>query len=211
MCGPGEAARFALTYDDGPGQGTPALLDLLAARSVRATFFMVGSQIEAAPQLAGQVVSRGHEVGSHSYAHYDHQLLDDGENSPESAVEDMVRGAEAIERLLGVESWLYRAPYGHFVAATLAEARARGWTCVMWSAAGRDWDPDAGAESVAQRVEAQLGPGAIVLLHDARHGQQMDPAPMLSATELILDCAGAIGLEPVTVGELLSGSTQPHP
>ena len=66
-------------------------------------------------------------------------------STPDEAVADMLAGAEAIADVLGFEPRLYRAPYGHFVPATVAEAERRGWTCVHWSALGEDWDESATA------------------------------------------------------------------
>src|SRR5689334_1915867 len=62
---------IALTFDDGPGRITPALLDLLKAHGIRATFFMEGTQVEEFPEIARQVVESGHEIGNHTYTHFD--------------------------------------------------------------------------------------------------------------------------------------------
>ena len=118
----------------------------------------------------------------------------------------MIQGAAAIEKAIGLEPRLYRAPYGHFTAATQQAADSRGWTCVMWSALGYDWEPQASGRSVASKIVEHLDPGAIVLLHDARREHAVDAAPMLGATELVLAAGTERGLEPVTVGELIEGT-----
>jgi peptidoglycan-N-acetylglucosamine deacetylase len=171
-----------MTYDDGPGRSTRAVMDLLESHSARATFFMVGSEVESDPALAREVVSRGHEVGSHSMHHLDHEQVD-----PREAVADMVAGAQAIAAVLGFEPRLYRAPYGHFITDTVAEAEQRGWTCVHWSALGNDWEEDATGRSVADRILPGLEPGAIVLLHDSRRAKPMNPEPVVGATACLLD------------------------
>ena len=198
--GPPTEPRFALTYDDGPGAATAELLDLLAAHDVRATFFMVGRQVESEPDLARRV-ARHHEVGSHSHVHLDHETCES-----DRAVREMMQGAAAIEGAIGFEPRLYRAPYGHFTAATELAADSRGWTCVMWSTLGYDWESLATGQSVASKIIEHLDPGAIVLLHDARREHAIDPAPMLGATELLLVAAAERGLEPTTVGELIEGT-----
>jgi peptidoglycan/xylan/chitin deacetylase (PgdA/CDA1 family) len=180
--GPSESEAVCLTYDDGPGRSTPELLDLLARHGARATFFMVGTEAERFPDAARRVVAEGHDVASHTRSHLDHHAVD-----PADAVADMLAGADAIERVLGFEPVLYRAPYGYFVEATVAEAARRGWTCVRWSALGYDWEDEATPQSVADHVLSGLGPGAIVLLHDSRRAKPMEAEPMLGATALVLE------------------------
>jgi peptidoglycan-N-acetylglucosamine deacetylase len=188
-----------LTFDDGPGQATRDVLSLLAVHDARATFFMDGSQVEEHPDLAREVKAAGHEIGSHAMNHGNHDA-----SLPEEAVADMVRGAEAIATALDVEPRLYRAPYGYFVPATVAEADRRGWTCVAWSAEGRDWEETETAESVADRIRPGLVPGAIVLLHDSRRGKPMDTDRLLGATGLILKELERRGLHARTVSDILS-------
>ena len=188
----------ALTFDDGPGRSTAEILDLLERHGARATFFMVGAQAERYPDIARRVVSGGHEVGSHTYAHLDHHEV----GGPE-AVSDMLDGAGAIASVTGSTPSLYRAPYGHFVPETVAEAARRGWTCVFWSALGRDWEEGATPQSVAERVLADLEPGGIVLLHDARRALPMKPDPVTGATALLLDELGRRGLQALPVSDIL--------
>jgi peptidoglycan/xylan/chitin deacetylase (PgdA/CDA1 family) len=188
----------ALTYDDGPGTSTRAVLELLERHGAEATFFMVGSEVERDPGLARDVASRGHEIGSHSMHHLDHEAV-----APEQAVADMVAGAEAIATVLGFEPSLYRAPYGHFVPATVAEAERRGWTCVHWSVLGNDWEDDATSRSVADRILPGLEPGAIVLLHDSRRTKPMNPEAVTGATALLLEELARRGLRPRSVNEIM--------
>jgi peptidoglycan/xylan/chitin deacetylase (PgdA/CDA1 family) len=199
--GPRHLPRFALTFDDGPGGGTNRTLELLAAAGAKATFFLVGSEAERHSELANAVRDAGHELGSHSMRHLDH-----AETERAEALADMVEGAAAIERVLGVKPRLYRAPYGHFVPVTLAHAEEQGWTCVFWSSSGEDWREEETGSSIAERVLEDLLPGAIVLLHDSRRAKPTNCAPMLEALATVLEEAGHRGIAPVTVSELLSGS-----
>ena len=193
-----EGAAVALTFDDGPGRSTEEILRLLDSHGAHATFFMVGSQAERFPHIARWVVSAGHDVGSHTFSHLDHHGV-----APHEAVADMVAGAEAIAGVLGFEPALYRAPYGHFIPETVAEARRRGWTCVFWSALGEDWDDDATPRSVADKVLADLEPGAIALLHDSRRAKPMDPEPVTGATAILLEEIERRGLRAAPIGEML--------
>jgi peptidoglycan-N-acetylglucosamine deacetylase len=158
----------------------------------------VGTEVERFPEIARRVAAEGHAVGSHTRSHLDHEAV-----APEEAVADMLAGAEAVAGVVGFEPVLYRAPYGHFVPATVAEAERRGWTCVHWSALGFDWEEDATPRSVADRVLEDLEPGAIVLLHDARRAKPMDPEPVIGATALLLEEIDARGLHAVSLREML--------
>jgi peptidoglycan/xylan/chitin deacetylase (PgdA/CDA1 family) len=193
-----ESLSVALTYDDGPGRSTEQILQILDEHDVHATFFMVGSQAERFPHVARWVAGAGHEVGSHTFSHLDHHAIE-----PREAVADMIAGAEAIAGVLGFEPQLYRAPYGHFTPETIAEAERRGWTCVFWSALGEDWDENATPRSVADRVLADLEPGAIALLHDSRRAKPMDPEPVTGATTILLEEIDRRGLHAAPVGEIL--------
>ena len=196
--GDGDRPQVALTYDDGPGSSTLSVLELLDRHRARATFFMVGSEIDRYPDTAHAVVAAGHDVGSHSMHHLDHEAV-----PAEQAVQDMVAGAAAIAGVLGFEPALYRAPYGHFVPATVEEAGRRGWTCVHWSALGMDWEADATPRSVADHVLAGLDPGGIVLLHDSRREKPMEPEPVVGGTALILEELAARDLRAVPLHEML--------
>jgi peptidoglycan/xylan/chitin deacetylase (PgdA/CDA1 family) len=160
---------------------------------------MVGSQLEREPEIGRAVIEQGHEVALHSMRHLDHAECGD-----RAAVADILEGAVAIERLIAVSPRLFRAPYGHFVPATLAEAERRGWTSVHWSASGDDWRADETAASIAARALEHLRSGAIVLLHDGRREKPVECERMLEALEAVLDESGRRGLEPVTVSELLA-------
>jgi peptidoglycan/xylan/chitin deacetylase (PgdA/CDA1 family) len=196
--GPPDRPHFSLTFDDGPGGGTQWTLELLERAGAKATFFLVGSEVERHPDMARAVRDGRHELGSHSMHHLDH-----AESERADALADMVEGANAIQRVLGMEPRLYRAPYGHFVPVTLAEAEKRGWGCVFWSASGDDWREGETAASIAERVLEDLRPGAIVLLHDSRRAKPTNCAPMLGALETVLEEAARRGLVSVSVGELL--------
>lgn len=174
------------------------MLDLLARHGAKATFFLAGSEVERFPELARRLVAEGHAIGSHTAAHLDHEAVE-----AEVAVADMLAGVGAIARVLGFEPGLYRAPYGHFVPATLAEADRRGWTCVHWSTLGYDWMEEATPRSVADHVLEGLEPGAIVLLHDSRRAKPKDPEPVIGATAILLQEIEGRGLRAVSLAAML--------
>lgn len=154
---------WALTFDDGPHtQGTPAVLAALAERGVRASFFLVGEQVLRNPSLAAEIVARGHAIGLHCHRHRNLLRL-----TPRQVREDHARALAAIEDATGVKPALYRPPYGILNATALRLAGAAGMRTLLWSHWGRDWQARATPQSIAARVTAGAGEGAVLLLHDA--------------------------------------------
>lgn len=157
----------ALTFDDGPSpKGTPFLLEVLRSLDLRATFFLVGEQVESNPALVGEILAQGHGIGLHGYRHGMQMFF-----TPRQVAEDMHRGAVVIESAAGFVPPLYRPPLGVMNVGHLRFARERGWQTWLWSADGRDWMSKATAESIAHRVLRRAGEGGVILLHDAdRYG-----------------------------------------
>jgi peptidoglycan-N-acetylglucosamine deacetylase len=154
---------YALTFDDGPhAQGTPAVLELLAAAGAHATFFLVGEQVRRNPSLAREIVAAGHGIGVHCERHRNLLRL-----TPAQTRRDIESAEAVIAETTGLAPALYRPPYGVLNAAALRLARTRGWRTLLWSHWGRDWERRATPQSIAARVTAGAGPGAVLLLHDA--------------------------------------------
>lgn len=154
---------YALTFDDGPhAQGTPAVLEILAAAGVDATFFLVGEQVQRNPALAREIVAAGHRVGLHCHRH--RNLL---RVTPRGVREDITRAEAVIAQATYCSPTLYRPPYGVPNAAALRLARGRGWRTLLWSHWGRDWEARATPDSIATRVTRGAREGAVLLLHDA--------------------------------------------
>jgi len=153
----------ALTFDDGPhAQGTPAMLDALAAGDVRATFFLVGEQVSRNPAIAAEIVAAGHAIGLHCHRHRNLLCL-----APWQVREDVTRAQAAIEDAAGVSPAFYRPPYGILNATALRLARRAGRRTLLWSQWGRDWEARATPESIAARVTDGVEEGSVLLLHDA--------------------------------------------
>jgi peptidoglycan-N-acetylglucosamine deacetylase len=184
---------YALTFDDGPhAQGTPAMLAILAAADVRATFFLVGEQVRRNPSLAREIVQAGHGIGLHCYRHRNLLRL-----TPRQVREDLQRAQEIIEVNAGRTPELYRPPYGIANAAALRVARARGWRTLLWSQWGRDWEAGATPQSIADRLLDGAGDGSVLLLHDADDysaaGSWRQTAAALPS---VLEALAAHGLHP---------------
>jgi peptidoglycan-N-acetylglucosamine deacetylase len=155
---------YGLTFDDCPHlHGTPAVLDALAARGVRATFFLVGEQVARNPALAAEIVAAGHGIGLHCDRHRNQLRL-----GPRAVRDDIMRAAARIEETTGRPIERYRPPYGIFNAAALALVRRNGWRPLLWTHWGRDWEARATPESIVEKlVGGGVGEGSVLLLHDA--------------------------------------------
>jgi peptidoglycan/xylan/chitin deacetylase (PgdA/CDA1 family) len=150
-----------LTFDDGPHPVTTLqVLDALDHAGVRATFFMIGSEMERHPSIVESVRSRGHGVALHGF---DHRHAADLSWREQWADLERMR---AVARRFGVQLRWYRPPYGELTALRLFWCALRGVRIVMWSFESRDsFLPDAAA-LVARAVPSALRSGDIALFHD---------------------------------------------
>jgi len=163
LSGQARSDHVALTFDDGPDPvATPQFLDLLAKRGVRATFFMLGTQISAAPRLVADIADAGHDIGVHGWRHRYLPL-----RGPIATYADLARTKEIIAATSGVTPWLYRPPYGVLSTMALISAAKLDLTPVLWSSWGREWVPGSTPESVYGTLASDLSAGATVLLHDS--------------------------------------------
>jgi peptidoglycan/xylan/chitin deacetylase (PgdA/CDA1 family) len=138
------------------------VLEVLAEARVRATFFLVGEQVERSPALAREILAAGHEIGLHCHRHRNLLRL-----TPWQVREDLTRAEASIQDATGRSPSLYRPPYGVLNAAALARARRSGWRTLLWTHWGRDWEARATPESILRRVTDGAGAGSVLLLHDA--------------------------------------------
>ncbi|MGA2469308.1 MAG: polysaccharide deacetylase family protein [Solirubrobacteraceae bacterium] len=185
---------YGLTFDDGPHpSGTPAVLELLAAHGVHATFFLVGEQVVREPSLAAEIVAAGHGIGLHCDRH--RNLLRLG---PRAVADDIARAQARIEDATGLPVERYRPPYGIFNAAALAISKRNGWRPLLWTHWGRDWEKTATPESISQRlVGGEVAEGSVLLLHDADdYSASGSWKRTVAALPRVLDELAARGLEP---------------
>jgi peptidoglycan/xylan/chitin deacetylase (PgdA/CDA1 family) len=156
------SGAVALTFDDGPHpEGTPRVLEILAEHDVKATFFLVGEQVERRPALAAEIAAAGHVVALHAHRHRCQLRL-----TRRQLAEDLERGAQAVASATGAEPELHRPPYGIYSAEGLKLARSR-YTPILWSRWGKDWRRLTTPARIAARAGNRLAPGDVILLHDA--------------------------------------------
>ncbi len=183
---------IALTFDDGPGVFTPPILELLKKHNIRATFFMEGSQVEAYPKIAKQVVDAGHEVGNHTYIHFDYHKQKNA--APERLAHELAQTEAALQRAAGIQTKVVRMPYGYFNKVWLLKTlKEHGYALVHWTF-GCDWQLKyqdrpghwrdvSTPQAMADAYIHNAAPGAVFLFHDGgRHRERT-----LAALPMIID------------------------
>jgi peptidoglycan/xylan/chitin deacetylase (PgdA/CDA1 family) len=187
---------IAITFDDGPHpQNTPRLLDMLRARNIKATFYVIGRSVELYPQIVRRTVAEGHEIGNHTHTHRLLSKLSDSEVRSE-----LSRCQDAIARAAGVRPRTMRPPYGGLLQRQRELVHAEfGYPTILWSVDPLDWKRP-GPSVVTSRILSGTSAGGIVLAHDL-HSQTVDAMP---AT---LDGLLRRGFKFVTVSQLLAMKT----
>ena len=198
--------KVAITFDDGPSpEHTPAVLDALRSAGARSTFFVLGRNVRAHPELARRIVAEGHELASHGD---DHSLLT---FAGPSAIAHQFRAAEeAVSEAIGTSvTHLFRPPHGYRGPFLAPVARRLGYRIVGWTGSIFD-TARPGVDVIVDRCAGVIAPGAIVLLHDGDgSGQGGDRSQTVEALPRVLETVRARGLEPVTVSELAE-DLKPH-
>ena len=176
-----------LTFDDGPHPTyTPQVLDILARRGARATFFVLGSLAEARPELVARIVAEGHTVANHAWNHENLAGL------PRSSFDDTIGRTQAV--LADRATPCLRPPYGSIDAFTREWAASAGLDLVLWTVDTNDWRRP-GAQVIADRIVRGATDEAIVLMHDGGGNRTQT----VEGLELALDRLSGRGLrfEPV--------------
>ena len=152
-----------LTFDDGPTPHlTSRLLDSLAENNAGATFFLLGKHVELDPTLVARIENAGHRIGLHGYDH-----LDAWRTNSKTVVQDLERGLELLSSLTRHDIRHFRPPFGRIRRSTLAWARERGLSVVMWDVMPGDFIPDTSHAVVATRVRRWVRHGSIIVMHDS--------------------------------------------
>lgn len=180
--------KVAITFDDGPDADyTAMLLDGLKERNVRATFFLLGKQVDRYPKIVEQIQEDGHLIGTHAYEHVDLCKLSDA-----AAIEQIDRTNQAIYNVTGEYPEYIRPPYGSWKCNLDYEIRMIE---VLWDVDPLDWKIS-NADVVAKRVTAKVQENDMILLHDASESS-------VKAAFRIIDELTKEGYEFVTVEEIL--------
>lgn len=164
----GSAKTVALTFDDGPGRSTQAIIDILESFHVRATFFNIGEEIEDRPWLVREEAQDGFLVGNHTLTHPDLTLL-----SPAGQAAELDGVIHLTRELTGTSPCVFRPPYGDYDATTLSLVQARRMSLWMWNVDTQDWMAEgSGSQSWIDRIvsnaetEGLETDHAVVLFHN---------------------------------------------
>jgi peptidoglycan-N-acetylglucosamine deacetylase len=196
---------IALTFDDGPSEATPDILELLERHGVRGTFFQCGANAARLPGIAREVALAGHEIGNHTYSHAALFLKPTG-----FIRQELTRAQQTIAEASGAIPKLFRAPFGARWFG-LGEAQAAlGLTGVMWTVLALDWKLP--ARLIARRVLRLVSHGAILCMHDGR-GTWVRPniRETVSALRELLPRLCGLGYSFETVSELLAPTSASCP
>lgn len=148
-----------LTFDDGPHpEATPFVLDELSRHGAKATFFCIGKNVQAYPQIYKRILSEGHRVGNHTHNHLN------GWKTPDKTYFENVR-----EAAMYIDSDLFRPPYGRISAFQSAFLRGAPfhYKIIMWEVLSADFDQALTASTCARNVIRHARPGSVVVFHDS--------------------------------------------
>jgi peptidoglycan/xylan/chitin deacetylase (PgdA/CDA1 family) len=183
MYAPGSSKTVALTFDDGPGRSTAAILAILARYRVTATFFNIGTAMATRPWLVREEAEGGYTIGNHTWNHPDMVALP----APSQAAELYQASAEQWS-IADTVPCAFRPPYGKYDSTTLRLAQQRGLGVWLWSVDTLDWMADGSGSSYwVQRIIRLAEQGSalshpIVLMHDERKG---NPATVAALPAII--------------------------
>ena len=176
-----ESAQLALTFDDGPGEDTEALLDLLAEHKVVANFFCIGEQIDKHPHRLERIAREGHLIGNHTRSHPNLMLC-----SPQRTFQELQQVQEQVQQICGQVPTYWRPPFGFRAPWTQRVADRLHLKAALWSINPRDFH-DPGVDEIVQRTMDVLQPGVIVLLHDGLKGRGQTLAATRRLIPLLLE------------------------
>ena len=188
----------AITYDDGPVPGsTERLLDILKRKDVHATFFVVGRNANANPQILRRIRDEGHTIGNHSFSHPDLARQSDGAIAAQLDDTDA-----ALQKQAGLDPHWLRPPYGSHNPRVASAAGARGMALAVWDVDTADWQHRNPATTRKRAVDGARE-GSIILMHDIHQ-------PTVDAAECVIDGLRAKGLNPVGLDEMIKRPEAGH-
>jgi peptidoglycan/xylan/chitin deacetylase (PgdA/CDA1 family) len=192
---------LVLTFDDGPGSKlTPAILDILEKHDAKATFFLLGKNIEGREVIVQQILSKGHEIGSHGYEHMNYWKV-----LPFRSLADIKKGWQAINAALGTEQDVYplRSPYGRLNIVCLLYLWLKKVPIINWTIdSGDTWRHEQRDSQRASVLTRNLG-GGIVLAHDNDRLNPDTELMVLESVRSVLAVAEEAGMRVLTVSQLL--------
>lgn len=154
---PAGEKKLYLSFDDGPHPvATPFVLDQLAAYGAKASFFCIGKNVTAAPEIYQRILDEGHAVGNHTHNH-----LNGWKTADENYLADTRQAAACIQ------SDLFRPPYGRIKRSQIRQVKKMGMKIIMWDVLSADFDTHLTPQASLSYVLYHSKPGSIILFHDS--------------------------------------------
>lgn len=192
---PNTQKRIAITFDDGPNPiFTPKILDIFAKVEGKATFFMIGEQIDNYPDIAREVVRQGHEIGNHTYSHVNLTEL-----SPLECLNEVKRNENLIQKFTGTKPLVFRPPFLAYDEKTISMLRERSYQMIgALNTDALDWEQP-GVDFILSKSRNHVKNGSILIFHDG-YGYR---SQTIEAVSVLVPELKSQGYELVTVSELL--------
>jgi len=191
----------SITFDDGPSpKHTSKILDILKEKNVKATFFVVGKNVEKYPEIARRIVEEGHDIANHTYSHK--ELL---RSTRKTIIKELTKTDEAIKRITHTSADLFRPPRGMYSSVTRKLVVEMGYKIILWSVSSVDWRQTSPIW-ILNRIKRYARMGSIILFHDGgallkgEGGQRINT---VKALPLVIDYLQSQDLQIVTVSKLM--------
>ncbi|MZQ83011.1 polysaccharide deacetylase family protein [Paenibacillus sp. 5J-6] len=196
--GPEQGKQVALTFDDGPdNRYTLQILDILKKNNVKATFFIVGENAKAHPEVVKRIANEGHVIGNHSWDHSNFTKM-----SSEEMKQEINTTQEVLNAIIGFRPTLFRPPFGALGSSEIKTITSMGLNIIDWSVDTRDW-AGTSTQQIMKNVKKELKPGGIILQHSAV-GKKESLSNTVKALEQLIPLLKNEGYTFVTVPTLLS-------
>jgi polysaccharide deacetylase family sporulation protein PdaB len=185
---------IALTFDDGPHPKiTPKILEILEKHDVKATFFMIGENVEYYPNVVRSVVEAGHEIGNHTYSHPHISRINE-----ETLAREISKCDNAVSKLTGIHPKLFRPPEGVIDNVVKVISSTNDYSVILWRVDTRDW-AGTSASAIEKNISQNVRSGDIILMHDYISKN----CHTVEAVERIIPILLKKGYKFVTVSELI--------
>lgn len=194
-----ELKLIALSFDDGPSENTPLILQILQEKNVSASFFVVGKRALTQREILLQILSQGHEIGNHTW---DHQIpFTKTQGSVDYWLREISLTQAVVAAQAGYSPTLFRAPYGEAPDSLASAAAQANLKLVKWNIDPQDWRPKITKEEIVSEVLKQATPSGMILLHDGPPG--LKRSATIEALPELIDRLRAQGYTLVKISELL--------
>lgn len=190
-----EKKYIVLTIDDGPSHYTGIILDILRKNNTKATFFLVGSEIESYPHMVKKILAEGHEIGNHSYTHRDFKAL----SYVDILTNEIYRFNDILKENSGSKAIFIRPPYGSATSDQIDFLKYLGYYTISWSVDTLDWKHD--WQGALETLKKKHHKGGILLMHSNKKAPYLLP-------EIIRELREE-GYTFVSLGRFLSGRDLP--